>query len=128
MDIAQEGTMLGMFKKLKGLFGRRPVVVPNAAGLLEGEAKTIEVGDMGSDGRQILLCRVGGKIFGLDTLCPHAEGGRLSRGPLHEGRFAVCPMHSYKFDVKTGAPQDVNCGHARTVRCEEREGNIEVFA
>ena len=57
-----------------------------------------------------------------------AEGGRLGRGPLHEGRYAVCPMHLYKFDVRDGAPQDVSCGHARTVRCEERDGNIEVYA
>ncbi|MEO2147236.1 MAG: Rieske 2Fe-2S domain-containing protein [bacterium] len=117
-----------MFRKLKGMFGSRPILVPNAAGLVEGEGRTIEVGDLGSSGRQILLCRVDGKIYGLDTLCPHAEGGRLGRGPLHEGRYAVCPMHLYKFDVRDGAPKDVSCGHARTVRCEERDGNIEVYA
>lgn len=116
-----------MFKKLRGLFSAQPIVVPGAAGLIEGQARTIEVGDLGAGGRQILLCRVEGKVYALDTLCPHAEGGRLTRGPLHEGRYAVCPLHSYKFDMRTGAPQDVSCAHARKVRCKERDGHIEVF-
>ena len=115
-----------MLKKLLGLFGKRPVVVPDAAKLVEGEARTIEVGDLGSDGRQVLLCRVDGKVHALDTECPHNQGGRLIRGPLHEGRYAICPLHNYKFDPATGEAKDVACGAARPYRCEERDGRIEV--
>ena len=121
-----EGTIALMLKKLLGLFGKRPVVVPDAAKLVEGEARTIEVGDLGSDGRQVLLCRVDGKVHALDTECPHNQGGRLIRGPLHEGRYAICPLHNYKFDPATGEAKDVACGAARTYRCEERDGRIEV--
>lgn len=115
-----------MLKKLLGLFGKRPVIVPDAAKLVEGEARTIEIGDLGSDGRQVLLCRVDGKVHALDTECPHGKGGRLVRGPLHEGRFAVCPLHNYKFDATTGRPREVVCSDAKTYTCVERNGRIEV--
>ena len=90
------------------------------------KARTIEIGDLGSDGRQVLLCRVDGKVHALDTECPHGKGGRLIRGPLHEGRFAVCPLHNYKFDATTGRPKEVVCSDAKTYTCVERNGQIEV--
>ena len=54
-----------------------------------------------------VLCRVDGELHALDALCPH-EGGRIHDGPLAQGKYAVCPLHNYKFDPRTG--EAVECG------------------
>ncbi|HEY6197335.1 MAG TPA: Rieske 2Fe-2S domain-containing protein, partial [Candidatus Binatia bacterium] len=40
-------------------------------------------------------------LCALQNACPH-EGGQLSAGWI-EGEDAVCPIHRYKFNLKTGA-------------------------
>ena len=114
--------MLGRFMKL---FRRPSVVVPGSAGLLEGPARTVDVGDPLADGRQLVLCRVEGRVYALDATCPH-EGGRIAPGPLAEGRYAVCPLHGYRFDPRDGRAVGVACRPARTYRADERDGAIEV--
>ena len=63
----------------------------------------------------MILCRVEGRLHALDALCPH-EGGRIVPGPLVEGKYALCPLHNYKFDPRTGKAVDVSCKAARTYR------------
>jgi len=53
------------------------------------------------EGRAIAVFNVGGKLYGLDSSCPH-------RGcPLEQGRFesdgVTCPWHRLSFDLTTGA-------------------------
>lgn len=52
------------------------------------------------EGCELLLCNVGGKIFGIEDVCTH-DGGPLDQGTL-EGECIVCPRHGATFDVKTG--------------------------
>jgi nitrite reductase/ring-hydroxylating ferredoxin subunit len=113
--------------RLLDIFRGRPMRVTGTAKLPEGEARTVDVGDPLAGGRQVLLCRVGGELFALDTLCPH-EGGRLSPGPLVEGRLATCPLHNYKFDPRTGRSVGAPCRAARTYRVRERDGDCELWA
>ena len=115
-----------MLGKLLARFRRRGVIVPGTEALAEGEARKVDVGDPLAGGVQVLLCRVGGKVHALDSLCPH-EGGRIQPGPLIEGRIAVCPLHNYKFDVRDGKPVEGVCAAARTYRVLERDGECEVF-
>jgi nitrite reductase/ring-hydroxylating ferredoxin subunit len=42
-----------------------------------------------------------GQLYGIQNICPH-EGGQLCNGWI-EGGEVVCPLHGYKFDLKTGA-------------------------
>jgi len=118
-------TMLG---RLKGLFRRRGILIPGTERLAEGEARKVDVGDPGAGdlGTQVVLCRVDGELHALDALCPH-EGGRITPGPLAEGRYAICPLHNYKFDPKTGKAVDVACKAAHRYRIEERDGDAELF-
>jgi nitrite reductase/ring-hydroxylating ferredoxin subunit len=73
-----------------------------------------------------VLWRVGGRLFALDSLCPH-EGGRIAEGPLAEGRFAFCPLHLYKFDPRDGSSVELECPPARTFRVEEVGLDAEVW-
>ena len=113
-------------KRLLGLFGRPGVTIPGTDQLAEGQARKVDIGDPFAGGKQILLCRVDGKIHALDATCPH-EGGRIVPGDLQEGRLAVCPLHGYRFDATNGKAVGVACPPARTYRTRERDGNCEVW-
>ena len=86
----------------------------------------VDIGDVGSGGKQIVLCRLGGEIYAVDTLCPH-EGGRISPGPLIEGRYVMCPLHNYMFDPKSGKVARGSCAPAKTYRAEEKDGATQVW-
>ena len=112
---------------LLDLFRGKPALIQGTAKLAEGHAKKVDLGDpLAGTGRQIVLCRVDGELYALDALCPH-EGGRISDGPLLEGRTAMCPLHNYRFDPRDGSAVGVTCRSARTVRVEERDGELELF-
>lgn len=53
-----------------------------------------------SDGIELLLCNVDGKLYAIEDVCTH-DGGPLDQGTL-EGETVVCPRHGATFDVRTG--------------------------
>ena len=105
----------------------RRVRVPGVARFPEGEARKVLIPAEEPDGapRELVLVRLRGKLYALDSLCPH-EGGRLSEGPLWDGRFVACPLHLYRFDPRTGTAQDVECPPARTYVVREIDGAAEL--
>lgn len=115
-----------MLKTLLKLFRRARVHVPDTDRLAEGEARKVDVGDPAAGGLQVLLCRVEGRVYALHNHCPH-EGGKIVAGPLVEGKYAVCPLHGYAFDPRTGKPVGVTCRSARTFRVVERDGSCEIL-
>lgn len=101
--------------------------VPGAGRLEEGYAKKvlIQMSDR-SEPREVVICRLGGKLYALDSLCPH-EGGRIDEGPLWEGRFVVCPLHLFKFDPRDGECDEIECDPATTYEVCEVDGDAEVW-
>jgi nitrite reductase (NADH) small subunit len=53
------------------------------------------------DGEPIALFRVGDSVHAIENTCPHREGP-LAFGELR-GSTVYCPLHSWGFDVRTGA-------------------------
>jgi 3-phenylpropionate/trans-cinnamate dioxygenase ferredoxin component len=53
------------------------------------------------EGKDVLLVRAGGEFFAVDSVCTHAMG-YLDEGSL-EGCEIICPLHSGRFDLRTGA-------------------------
>lgn len=115
-----------MLRTLLNLFRRKGVLVPDVTRLAEGEARAVDVGDVHAGGRRILLCRVEGEVHALDSRCPH-EGGEIASGPLAEGRYAVCPLHRYRFDPRTGKAVGVLCRSARKLKVVPRGDGVEIF-
>lgn len=115
-----------MIGRLLNLFRRAPVLIPGTDALVEGEARKVDIGDPLAGGTQILLCRVDGKVHAIDSTCPH-EGGRISAGPLTDGKLALCPLHSYRFDPKNGKAVGVVCAPVKTYRCAEKGGETQVW-
>ncbi|PWR70961.1 Rieske (2Fe-2S) protein [Methanospirillum lacunae] len=60
-----------------------------------GTMKHVEIND-----KELCIANVGGTFYAIGDRCGH-ENASLARGKL-EGTLVVCPMHSSKFDVKTG--------------------------
>ena len=69
-------------------------VAPEAE-VAEGETLSVS-----ANGRTILLCRSGGKIFAVGSLCPHYDA------PMAEGNLVgdriMCPWHWWEFDLASG--------------------------
>lgn len=68
-------------------------------------AKTAEVNPGNSinaklEGHFIGIHNVDGEYYAVDNICPHV-GGLLHAGQLEDG-VVVCPIHQWKFNVKTG--------------------------
>jgi nitrite reductase/ring-hydroxylating ferredoxin subunit len=68
-----------------------------AAEIASGGMKAVEI-----DGRQIVICNVGGTFHAIDRRCGHMNAP-LERGTL-EGSILTCAMHCAQFDVTTGEP------------------------
>ena len=120
-EVSQGSRMLASHKmlgRILDVFRGRPMVVTGTSKLVEGEAKRIDVGDPLGEGFQFLLCRVEGKVYAITTECPH-EGGQIVEGPMRDGRYALCPLHMYAFDPRTGRPQGDMCSKARTFKTRE---------
>ncbi|MCZ6711091.1 MAG: Rieske 2Fe-2S domain-containing protein [Gammaproteobacteria bacterium] len=66
------------------------------ADLGEGEKRSLEAADT-----QVMVCRVRGTLYAVEDRCSHADNalcpGRLS------GYMITCPVHSARFDVRSGA-------------------------
>jgi nitrite reductase/ring-hydroxylating ferredoxin subunit len=64
--------------------------------IAEGSAKLLR-----SKGEEMAIFKSNGQLYGIQNICPH-EGGQLCNGWI-EGGEVVCPLHGYKFDLKSGA-------------------------
>ena len=67
--------------------------------LAEGHMKAVRV-----KGKPILLARVGGQVYAVSNLCPHA-GCEFQSGILM-GYVVMCPCHGWKFDIRSGQYQE----------------------
>jgi ferredoxin-nitrite reductase len=72
----------------------RPMIRPQE--IAEGCAKLLR-----AKGEEMAVFKSNGQLYGIQNICPH-EGGQLCNGWI-EGGEVVCPLHGYKFDLKTGA-------------------------
>ncbi|ATB41990.1 hypothetical protein CYFUS_007466 [Cystobacter fuscus] len=77
-----------------------------------GEGRTFTVGE-----RTVAVFRTrSGALLATQAECPH------QRGPLADGLLGgnvlVCPLHGYKFDIKTGLAVGHACGSLKTYTVE----------
>lgn len=78
-------------------------------------------------GHSIIVANTGREIVAFAPLCPHA-GTSLLKGTL-KGRYIVCPLHFYMWNVCTGEPlepadEDILPGYP--VRVDAESGLIQV--
>lgn len=64
------------------------------------ELRPGEVTEVAAGNRTVALANVGGELFAVDSVCPHA-GGPLGDGQL-DGCVLICPWHGWSYDLRTG--------------------------
>lgn len=77
------------------------------------------------DGREIALFDVDGTLRAVDNVCPHQRFPLLYEGEVVDG-VVTCPMHSWRFDLATGACVSGNNARLKVYEVEEREGMVGV--
>jgi len=77
-----------------------------------GEGQTFLV-----DGREIAVFRSReDEVWATQARCPH-KAGLLADGIVGDGQV-ICPLHSYKFDLGSGAAVRNECASLQTYRTE----------
>lgn len=85
----------------------------------EGKALALDL-----DGVRVALFREGDQIHALSGRCPHANGP-MGMGWLEEGE-AVCPLHRWRFKLKTGRCTTIRGEWLPVYACEIRDGRVWV--
>lgn len=57
--------------------------------------------------KSLCVVRLEEGLFAINNRCPHA-GAQLHHGGCNKRGIVTCPLHGYKFDVKTGLSADGN--------------------
>jgi nitrite reductase (NADH) small subunit len=62
----------------------------------QGERKVVNL-----DGNIIAVFNIAGKFYAIENVCPH-QGGPVGEGEVSEGDTVTCPLHEWRFNIKTG--------------------------
>lgn len=78
-------------------------------------------------GRKVAIFRIEGKLYAIQDKCPHMAAS-LADGPVEDGRFVVCHMHGWKFDIRTGAgaPPSKSWACAQVYEVEVVNGRVRL--
>lgn len=87
----------------------------------DGRAVGVDV-----DGLGIAVFNDGGSFVALLNRCPHANGS-MSQGWIEDGE-AVCPLHMWRFKLKSGRCSTIQGQSLHKFACEIRDGMIWVEA
>lgn len=93
--------------------------VSTLGALREGQGITVFAA-----GRNVALFKIGEEVLALDGICPH-KGAPLGLGWCEEGVVA-CPMHGWRFDLRSGDCLDVPEKPATTLAVRIVGETIEV--
>ena len=96
------------------------------------EDSTLAVDDLGDTdgqavtigGRSLLVFRVGDQVYATQRACLH-QGGDLADGIVIDGAI-VCPLHGWRFDIRSGIHADSPYNCLRTYPVEVRDGRVYV--
>lgn len=80
------------------------IAVAPLSAIPPGEGRTFEV-----EGKRMAVFRTrSGELFATQAMCPH-KAGPLADG-LVGGTTLICPLHSWKFDLRSGSSLLGSCG------------------
>jgi nitrite reductase/ring-hydroxylating ferredoxin subunit len=82
--------------------------------------KKVMVGD-----RSIGLIQLNDSFYAFSSTCPH-RGASLIEGSINGIGEIICPLHHYRFDIKTGQVKSGSCGDLEVFPCELLEGGLKI--
>lgn len=95
------------------------VTVAEAKDIGPGEGRVVEV-----DGNELAIFNLDGTYYAIDNMCVH-QGGPLGEGLL-EGDIVICPWHSWRYNVKTGACSTNPSVKVKTYSIKIDRGQVKV--
>lgn len=75
--------------------------VPEASAIGKNWLQLNEVREVKVENKTLCIGRTQNGYFAVQNKCPHA-GGSLGKGWCNNAGQVVCPLHHYKFDLKSG--------------------------
>ena len=96
------------------------IVLGLVAAIPLGEGRTYSV-----SGERIAVFRArSGELYAVQAECPH-KGGPLADGLLG-GTTLICPLHAWKFDLRSGEALMGSCGLRTFAVRRDQDGRIVV--
>lgn len=74
----------------------------------------------------IALVRLGECFHAFQTDCPH-RGAALIKGWITNQGEIICPLHQYRFDIKTGALKVGSCGDLEVYSTELTDDGLKIL-
>ncbi len=78
-----------------------------------------------ADGKKITIALFKEQLYAFAYKCPHA-GGVMAEGFVDSLGNAVCPLHRYKFSLKTGR-NSTEEDYLKTYQTEINENGVFIF-
>ena len=86
----------------------------------EGRVKKVQLGKL-----EIGILRKGDSFFGFEMFCPHRGASLLNAFTNSTGEL-ICPLHEYRFDLKTGQVTSGACRELKTYTCRLTEQGLVI--
>ncbi|SHO61998.1 Rieske (2Fe-2S) protein [Algoriphagus zhangzhouensis] len=84
-----------------------------------------EIRQVDLDGLKVGITRIGDEFFAFESTCPHRMTS-LIPGDISEEKEVICPLHSYRFDLKTGAVKAGMCRELEIYPVEIVEEGLKI--
>ncbi|MBI2040767.1 MAG: Rieske (2Fe-2S) protein [DPANN group archaeon] len=94
------------------------IIAAKAGEIAQGGRKIVEV-----SGREIVLFNLGNKYYAIENICPH-QAGPVGEGEISEGDVVACPLHEWRFNIKTGQSPDFSGIAVKTFPVRVENGNV----
>ena len=95
------------------------VPVAPVSSLRDGQGITVF-----AEGRNVAIFKIDGEVLALDGVCPH-KGAPLGLGWCENG-IVACPMHGWRFSIRTGDCLDFPNRPATTLPARVNGDMVEV--
>lgn len=74
---------------------------------------------------KICVTRLGNEFFAFETLCPH------QKTPLQQGQVTglaevICPLHHFRFDLRSGQVRSGNCAELKVYKTSISEEGLQI--
>ncbi|MEO1256340.1 MAG: Rieske (2Fe-2S) protein [Bacteroidota bacterium] len=75
------------------------------------------------DDKEICVIRKNDHIYAFENSCPHM-GERLHLGNTNYLDEIICPLHTYRFSMKTGIETNQRCGDLKLYQILQKENGV----
>lgn len=76
--------------------------------------------------KRLAILRFGDAFHIFDAQCPH-RGADLGRANVNGAGEIICPLHQYRFDLKTGDVRSGYCAALPVYRNELTESGLHIY-